>query len=119
MKEAQLDASVIIPTFNRGNALLRTLDALARVDYPADRWEAIVVDDASAENVGAVVRKMERERFRLRYIQQPKNAGPAAARNRGASEALGEYLIFIDNDIEVQPDFLRAHLKTLSENPGC
>ena len=119
MKESQLDITVIIPTFNRSDALRQTLDALSANDYPTDRWEAIVIDDASTEDMSGVVQRIERGGFQGRYIRQTKNAGPAAARNLGASEAGGEYLIFIDNDIIAQPDFIRAHIETLQANPGC
>jgi len=119
MREVQCDVTVIIPTFNRSDALLKTLNALGEVDYPADRWEVIVVDDASTEDMSAVVRVIEHNAFQTRYIRQTKNAGPAAARNLGASESRGAYLIFIDNDILAKPDFIRAHVETLTANPGC
>lgn len=114
-----MDATIVIPTFNRCDALLETLTALARMDYPADRWEAIIVDDGSTDDSAAAVQEFaERTGAPLRCFNQ-KNAGPAAARNRGAAGAQGEYLVFIDNDIIVEPDFLRAHLQTLRSNPGC
>src|SRR5262245_6394949 len=110
-----LDASIIIPTFNRSDALLSTLDAIARVNYPSDRWEAIVVDDASTdETLNVIPSWIGQNGAPVRYVRQSINAGPAAARNRGASEAKGEYLIFIDNDIIVEPDFIHAHVDTLS-----
>jgi GT2 family glycosyltransferase len=114
-----VDASLVIPTFNRCDALLETLTALARMDYPADRWEAIIVDDGSTDRTETSVREwIENTGAPIRYIKQ-LNAGPAAARNCGAAAAEGEALIFIDNDIIVKPDFVRAHLQTLSSNPGC
>jgi len=119
MKNSQVAASIVVPTFNRSDALLETLHALARMDYPADRWEAIVVDDGSTDGTAERLHHWIKERGApVRCIEQ-KNSGPAAARNRGAAEARGETLIFIDNDIGVQPDFVRAHLQTLSENSGC
>jgi GT2 family glycosyltransferase len=114
-----LDATIIIPTYNRSDALLETLSALAQMDYPADRWEAVVVDDGSTDDTQQqALRWIDQSGAPVRYIKQ-KNAGPAAARNRGAAEARGEFLIFIDNDIIVEPDFVRAHLETLATNRGC
>lgn len=119
MTETRVDATIIIPTFNRSDALVETLSALARTDYPADRWEAIVVDDGSTDDTEFVVTKwIEQSGAPVRYMRQ-KNAGPAAARNRGAAQARGRVLIFIDNDIVVEPDFISAHLETLAANPGC
>lgn len=117
--KTSVDVTVIIPTFNRGDVLLEALSELARVDYPADRWEAIVVDDGSTDDTESAVRSwIEESQAPVRYIRQ-KNSGPAAARNRGAAEAKSGILIFIDNDIMVKPDFIRAHLETLDANPGC
>lgn len=111
--------SIIIPTFNRWDALSQTLDALADLDYPRALWEAIVVDDGSQEDIpGSVRRWLEKTGAPVRVLRQ-ENAGPAAARNRGAATAKGPILIFIDNDIIAPPDFIRQHVQTLRENPDC
>jgi GT2 family glycosyltransferase len=89
------------------------------MDYPANRWEAIVVDDGSDDATEDALRRWsEKAEITFRYLKQ-QNAGPAAARNRGAAAARGEALIFIDNDIVVQPDFIRAHLDALAAHPHC
>lgn len=112
-----VDVTLVIPTYNRADALLETLDALTRLDYPADRWEAVVVDDGSPEDVrGPVEAWIQRTGAPVRYLRQ-QNAGPAAARNRGAAAARGEVLIFIDNDVLVEPNFLRQHLDALATHP--
>lgn len=112
-----MDVSLVIPTYSRPDALLQTLDALTRLDYPADRWEAVVVDDGSPDaECGPVEAWIERTGAPVRFFRQ-RNAGPAAARNRGAAAARGAVLIFIDNDILVEPDFLRQHLEALAANP--
>jgi GT2 family glycosyltransferase len=117
--DVRVDVSVVIPTYDRGAALAETLAALGGCDYAADRWEAIVVDDGSNEDIAAiVVREAERSGVRLSCLRQ-ENSGPAAARNRGASEARGKFLIFIDNDIIVERDFLRRHIEALRAHPGC
>jgi GT2 family glycosyltransferase len=113
-----VDASVIIPTYNRRAALLETLEALARVDYPTGRWEVVVVDDGSSDDTEEAIEAWVEEHpsLAVRY-QRQSNAGPAAARNRGASMARGEMLIFIDNDIIVEPTFVRAHLEAYAAHP--
>ena len=114
-----MDATVIIPTFNRWDALQKTLTALAQVDYPAALWEVIVVDDGSTDDTEACIRQwIEDVDIEVRYIRQI-NSGPAAARNRGAIEARGDALIFIDNDILVKPDFVRARVEALAAHEGC
>ena len=112
-----MDVTIVIPTYGRPAALLQTLEALLALDYPRDRWEAVVVDDGSPEDIQEPVRAwIERTGAPVRLFRQ-LNAGPAAARNRGAAEARGRYLIFIDNDVLVQPDFLRLHLTALETHP--
>lgn len=115
--DATVDVSIIIPAYGRPDALLQTLEELLRLDYPRDRWEAVVVDDGSPEDlVGVVEAWAERTGAPVRALTQ-QNAGPAAARNRGAAHARGSVLIFIDNDILVPPDFVKLHLQALAENP--
>lgn len=115
-----IDVSVVVPTYNRTEALLETLAALARVDYPADRWEVILVDDGSTDGAPEAVKKwsLTQPGLPLLCLSQD-NAGPAAARNRGARAARGSLLIFIDNDILVAPDFVRAHIATHQGHSGA
>jgi glycosyltransferase involved in cell wall biosynthesis len=115
---AQPRVSVVIPTHNRKEALLPTLRALAEVEYPADRWEIVLVDDGSTDGTEAAVREWAPESpVPFRYLQQAQ-AGPAAARNRGAAEATGDVLVFLDDDITVSPNFLAEHVAALAAHPG-
>lgn len=117
LAEMDVDVTLVIPNYNRADALLQTLDALTHLDYPRDRWEAVVVDDGSPEDVrGPVEAWIERTGAPVRFLSQ-KNSGPSAARNRGAYAARGAVLIFIDNDILVEPDFVRMHLDALAAHP--
>lgn len=112
-----MDASVIIPTFNRKDALLETLRAASAQDLDASTWELIVVDDGSTDGTEQAARDfIQSSGKRVRYLRQ-ENAGPAVARNRGAAAANGRTLLFIDNDILVKPDFIRRHLATLAAHP--
>jgi GT2 family glycosyltransferase len=110
-------ASIVIPTFNRRDAVLETLRRLLVQDFPTEGWEALVIDDGSTDGTEAAVRELA-SGTPIQYLRQA-NAGPAAARNRGAQDASGRYLIFIDNDILVERDFIRSHVAALESNPGC
>ena len=84
--------SVVIPVYNGADTLPECLQALRAQTLPADWYEIIVVDDGSTDGSAGVARG-----FGVRVISQP-NAGPAAARNRGAAAAQGDILLFTDAD---------------------
>ena len=94
----------MVPTFDRPEALARTLDALVRMGAPGGPSEIIVVDTGSPD-AGAHAVATSRG---ARYIRCA-NEGVAAARNRGATEASGELLLFVDDDIVVEETNLRKH----------
>lgn len=79
---------------------------MARLDYPRDRFEVIVVDDGSEAPPEAVVASF-RDRLDVVLLTQP-HAGPATARNAGAAKARGQFLAFTDDDCEPARDWLRA-----------
>jgi glycosyltransferase involved in cell wall biosynthesis len=90
--------SVIIPVYNGGRTLPDCLRALQNQTYPPD--EVIVVDDGSTDDTAAVA-----ARFGVTVLSQV-NAGPAAARNRGAEAARGSILLFTDADCVPAPDWI-------------
>lgn len=91
--------SVIIPVFNGGEGFRKCLQALATSSRPAS--EVIVVDDGSRDDSGEAARAAGACVFR-----HAKPLGAAAARNRGAAEARGDILFFLDADVLVQTDTL-------------
>ena len=96
MKEALPSFSVVVPTYRRPDKLAACLQALCAVDYPAARFEVIVVDDGSPTSMQSVVAPF-RERMTVSLLRQ-ENAGPATARNAGAAAASGSFLAFTDDD---------------------
>ncbi len=103
------ELSVIIPTCNRKDKLLRCLQMLARQSLPAAQFEVVVVDDGSSDGTEEFLRA-QKTPFALRHFRQA-NKGPAAARNRGIREACGRILVFLGDDIYAPPDFLGDHLR--------
>lgn len=102
-------ASIIIPTFNGAARIGNCLDAL--LGQSRDRnVEVIVVDDGSTDNTTSAVARYPG----VRLISQA-NAGPAAARNRGAEEARGEIILFTDDDCVPTPGWLDAMLKPFND----
>lgn len=109
--------SLVVPTFRRPVILAQSLRALLRLDYPRDRFEVIVVDDGSLDDTQAVVAGLADPR--IVFLQQPGNQGVASARNRGAKEARGDVLIFLDDDMLVQESMIEKHLRWLSRFGDC
>ena len=107
--------SVIIPTRDRPQRLARCLQSLTDLDYPAGRFEVIVVDDGSAEPLDQVVAPFK-NRLKLRLIRQ-EGAGPGVARNAGAALARGTFLAFTDDDCTVAPDWLGQFASRFASSP--
>ena len=108
--------SVVVPTYQRGDALARCLDALGAQTLERDRFEVIVVDDGSTCPPREAVARA-RASFDVRLIEQA-NAGPASARNAGARAARGTYVVFTDDDCRPDPGWLRAIDATAARHPG-
>ncbi len=97
-------ASVVIPVYNGEATIDRVLThVLAQQNCPA--YEVIVVDDGSTDRTCEIVRRFQA----VRLIEQA-NAGPAAARNKGAQNARGQYLCFTDSDCLPHPDWISCLL---------
>lgn len=96
--------SIVIPAYNYGGVVARAVESACA--QPGDDYEVIAIDDGSSDDTGAVLdRCAERFAPRLKVIHQA-NAGLAAVRNRGAREARGEYVIYLDADDELVADAL-------------
>lgn len=97
-----LQATVVVPAHNAAGTLGESLAALAAQEWPGSAYEIILVDDGSTDNTAAVA-----EAAGVTVIRQA-NAGPAAARNRGAAAAQGDLLCFTDADCAPESGWLRA-----------
>lgn len=91
-----MKASVIIPAFNAAGEIERAIRSVC-IPAPDFPYEILVVDDGSEDGTPQVLETLKSLFPFLRVIRQ-ENSGPAAARNRGISEATGEYLLFLDSD---------------------
>jgi glycosyltransferase involved in cell wall biosynthesis len=100
--------SVIVPVHNGAKYVEACLEALATSTYPA--YEVIVVDDASTD---VWLTKSDQ----ARVIHLSERSGPAAARNRGARDAAGDLLFFVDVDVLVRPDTLYQVAELFNHHP--
>lgn len=106
--------SVVIPLYNKEKQIARTLRSVFSQTYTD--YEIVIVNDGSTDGSAAAVESLEDPRIRL--VTQ-KNAGVSAARNRGISEARGEYIALLDGDDEWKPDFLEKMLCLVDKYHDC
>jgi N-acetylglucosaminyl-diphospho-decaprenol L-rhamnosyltransferase len=111
------DATVLISTYNRSDALRATLEALAAQDVPADAYEVVVVDDGSTDDTAALL-SAARLGCRLRTVVLERNRGVAAGRNAGIRLGGGRHLILLSDDMLVSPSFIARVTETLDAHPG-
>lgn len=96
--------TVAVCTRGRAKSLQRTLRSLLKLDYPADKLDLLVVDNAPTDNeTRRVVTAMER----IRYVVEPR-PGLDWARNRAVQEAHSAIIAFTDDDVVVDPFWVRA-----------
>jgi GT2 family glycosyltransferase len=108
-------ATVIIPTYQRHELLERSLRALLRQEPSTPAYEIVVVDDCSSPETGDVVRRVAGADPRVTYLRHEVNQGLSASRNTGVRAARGEIVLFVDNDVVVEPGYVAAHLRAHGE----
>ncbi|MGC8602362.1 MAG: glycosyltransferase [Desulfomonilaceae bacterium] len=101
--------SIIIPTFNRRSSLKNTLESLTNLNYSPENYEIIVVDNGSTDNTRQMVEAIVKSNIsgRIRYYYEPV-PGLLSARHKGAFESRGNILVYVDDDIEADPNWLAA-----------
>lgn len=105
--------SVIIPCYNHGVFLPETLESLRLQTYKY--FEIIVVDDGSTDKGTIdILESLDQQDIRVIRTQ---NRGVSAARNRGISEALGEYILPLDADDKIASSYLEKATVVLDEDP--
>jgi len=105
--------SVIIPTYNRATTIVRAIESVLNQTYK--NFELIVVDDNSTDNTEKVLSHYIAN-SRINYIKLTKNIGGGGARNRGITEAKGEFVAFQDSDDQWMLDKLEKQMKVFEDN---
>ena len=88
--------SIVIPAYNVGDYLQECLDSVRNQTF--SDIEAIVVNDASPDNVGEIAARAATEDPRIRVITNNPNMGTHRTRMAGVENASGEYTFFLDGD---------------------
>lgn len=100
-----LGASIVIATYRNPKTLRKVLQAMLGLDYPADAFEIIVVNDGSGDSTSEMM-KTEFHHPQIRFVDFEKNQGVCRARNAGIALARFPIVINMDHDCIPEPDWL-------------
>ncbi len=103
--------SIITVNYNQARVTCELLESLKKCTYP--NIEIIVVDNHSVDDDPSIIKK---EYPQIKYIENPINYGFAAGNNFGIMAAKGDYVMLLNNDIEVSADFLEPLVELLENN---
>lgn len=109
MKSQKSLVSIIMPVYNCGDKLCRSIDSLLRQTYK--NFQLILIDDGSKDDSPSVCDKYAQKDSRVEVLHQ-ENAGASAARNRGLGLVKGEYVAFVDADDMVSELYIEVLLYT-------
>lgn len=109
----KIEISLIIPTYNRRDILIKTLTALNDQTYDLNKVEVLVIDDCSPVSPEDAVSDLK-TKYRLRFFREEKNIGQGRIRNIGIKLALGKYVFFIGDDTIPKENLIEEHM-TLHE----
>jgi len=104
--------SVILPTYNRADTLLRSVNSVLEQSYR--NFELIVVDDGSTDPTPTIMSNVTDAR--IRYIRNPINRGQSVSRNIGIRESRGDLIAFQDSDDTWRSDKLARQIKILDDD---
>ena len=111
MSDIKSSVSIVIPHWNNVDILSECLESISSTDF--DSVETIVVDNASTDNSVASVRSNYPN---VKLIENEKNYGYAGGCNIGAEAAIGNYLIFLNNDTVQEKDWISNLIKTINSD---
>ncbi len=106
--------SIIIPTYNRGYILWKTIQSIQNQTF--SDWELIIIDDSSTDNTNLVVAQFLQDK-RIYYFKNKKNLGPSQSRNIGLDKAKGEIIAYVDSDDPIFEFFLEYTKQMYDKNP--
>lgn len=100
--------SVIIPCYNNERVIIEAIESVEKQTY--SNVEMIVVDDGSTDQTAEVVRNYSRGKSNIKFFSKP-NGGPASTRNYGFDRSSGQFIVFLDGDDRLHPDFIKEHFE--------
>jgi len=108
--------SVIVPVYNAESTLKRCVESI--LASGGDRVEVILVEDRSKDRSWDLCRELAGRYENIVTLQNDRNRGVSYTRNRGLEAATGEYILFVDSDDWVAPEYVGAFAEALSTGAG-
>jgi glycosyltransferase involved in cell wall biosynthesis len=106
--------SIVMPTFNSSKFLEETLESALASNYP--NFELIVMDDGSSDSTLSILNQWaNRYSGSIKIYNQP-NQGPSIARNRAIHLASGKYILPLDSDDKIHPDYISLAVEKIENN---
>src|SRR5262245_32110020 len=106
---AQPLVSFVIPVFNSERDIARCLLSIKHLHFPEGAYEVLIMDNGSTDQTHQIMRQLG---FPFQVIP---TVNVSTLRNRGAAIAQGEYIAFVDSDVELTPDWLHNGLATFTD----
>ena len=102
--------SVVICTYNREKYIYSALESVAKQDYPYNKYEIVLINNNSTDNTEKLCMKFKENypQVDFKYFVESEQ-GLSFARNRGIKESSGEIIIYLDDDVEIFPDYLKEY----------
>ncbi|MHB9056294.1 MAG: glycosyltransferase family 2 protein [Paludibacteraceae bacterium] len=107
--------TIIIPCHNRDKFIAETLDCVLKTNYT--NWECIVVDNSSTDLSAEIIQKFQTKDKRIKYIFLSEN-NISVSRNTAIKHSSGIYILPLDSDDLIHPNYVREAADILTQNPG-
>jgi UDP-glucose 4-epimerase len=106
--------SIIMPAYNCSDFILEAVESVKKQTY--SNWELLIVDDCSTDNTLSIINNLAEKDKRIIVLQNEKNLGAAASRNKAVEYANGRYIAFLDSDDVWKKTKLSKQLSFMREN---
>ena len=107
--------SIVIPVYNRESEIIRCLNSISD-KFSSSDFEVILIDDCSTDKSAKIIEEMMPSFENVQFFKHKTNRGVNAARNLGIKSAVGEWIVFLDSDdqINIAEHDLRTYLEEFS-----